>query len=241
MSIKGNIHSFESFGTVDGPGVRFVIFSQGCPLRCLYCHNPDTWANDGASIVLTPQELLTEVLKYKSYFQKRGGITFSGGEPLLQAEFVMEFFKLCKKENIHTALDTSGIFLNENVKEALQYTDLVLLDIKTINADLHQSLTGAKIENTLKFLDYLQELNKPTWIRHVVVPTITDNVTDLKALAQYLINLSVIEKVELLPYHSIGTFKYQELKIKYKLEHVPDMTKDQLEAVKSIFAQYNIF
>jgi len=237
MSITGKIHSLESFGTVDGPGVRFVIFAQGCPLRCLYCHNPDTWSVDEGSIFLTPKELLKEVVRYKKYFEKRGGVTFSGGEPLMQAEFVKEFFKLCKKENIHTALDTSGIYLNDTVKELLQFTDLALLDIKTINKDLHPSLTGIKLDNTLKFLDYLQEISKPTWIRHVIVPTITDNEQDLKALAAYIKNFSVIEKVELLPYHSIGTFKYKEMNLKYDLEHIPDMTREELQAVKKIFGQ----
>ena len=235
MSIIGKIHSYESFGTVDGPGIRFVIFAQGCLLRCQYCHNPDTWSVDDPKIRISPEALLQEVLKYKVYFQKRGGVTFSGGEPLLQAEFVRDFFKLCKKENIHTALDTSGNFLNENIKELLEYTDLVLLDIKTINPELHPILTGVKLENSMKFLNYLQEINKPTWIRHVIVPTITDNVSDLRALSMYLKKYSTVEKIELLPYHSIGTFKYQALNMKYPLDGIPELSKERLAQLTEIF------
>jgi pyruvate formate lyase activating enzyme len=237
MALTGNIHSYESFGTVDGPGIRFVIFSQGCILRCQYCHNPDTWSTDEGKISITPEALLQEVLKYKVYFQKRGGVTFSGGEPLLQAEFVKEFFKLCKRENIHTALDTSGNFMNDHVKELLEYTDLVLLDLKTINSDLHPKLTGVKLENSLKFLDYLQEIEKSTWIRHVVVPTLTDNESDLKALALYIKDYPVVEKVELLPYHSIGAFKYQALNKKYPLDGIPELSKERLAEVKEIFGK----
>ena len=211
----GNLHSLETFGTVDGPGIRFVVFAQGCPLRCQYCHNPDTFDTEKAPIKISSKDLLEEVLKYKTYFQKRGGITFSGGEPFFQAEFVRDFFKLCKKENIHTAVDTSGYFLNDTVKEALQYTDLVLLDIKTINKNLHPILTGVKAHNTLKFLNYLQEINKPTWIRHVLVPGITYN--------------------ELLPYHSFGAFKYKELNKTYPLENTPELTKEELKKAKDIF------
>lgn len=235
MSITGNIHSYESFGTVDGPGIRFVIFAQGCVLRCQYCHNPDTWSLDEPKMIVSPETLLQEVMKYKVYFQKRGGVTFSGGEPLLQAEFVKEFFKLCKNEGIHTALDTSGNFLNEQVKELLDYTDLVLLDIKTINVNLHPILTGVQLENSLRFLDYLQEIQKPSWIRHVVVPTITDNEDDLKALARHIKRYSVVEKVELLPYHAIGTFKYKELKKKYPLDGIPELGKARLAVVNEIF------
>jgi pyruvate formate lyase activating enzyme len=231
----GGLHSYETFGTVDGPGIRFVIFAQGCPLRCQYCHNPDTWDTENAKIIVTPEELLHEALKYKTYFQKHGGITISGGEPLFQAEFVTEFFKLCKKENIHTAIDTSGYFLNNQVKEVLGYTDLVLLDLKTINPTLHQTLTGVKADNSFKFLDYLQKTNKPTWIRHVVVPTITDNEKDLDALARYLKNYSVVERVEILPYHTFGQFKYQELNKKYPLEGIPELSKEKLEEAKTIF------
>ena len=235
MALIGYIHSFESFGTVDGPGVRFIIFAQGCPLRCLYCHNPDTWKIGNAPIQLTPEALVSEVLKYKTYIQKRGGVTFSGGEPLLQARFVGEFFRLCKQEGIHTALDTAGFLLNSEVKQMLNYTDLVLLDIKTINASLHKKLTGIPITKPLQFLDYLQEINKPTWIRHVLVPELTNNQADVTALARYLKIYSVVERVELLPYHAYGSYKYEELGIKYPLEGVDNLPRNDLEKAKKIF------
>lgn len=236
-NVIGKIHSIESFGTVDGPGVRFVVFTQGCPLRCLYCHNPDTWNANKANILMSAQELFEETLKYKPYFEKRGGVTCSGGEPLLQGEFIKEYFKLCKNENIHTAIDTCGYFLNETVKSALQYTDLVLLDIKTINKELHQHLTGVKRDNSLRFLEYLQEINKSTWIRHVVVPTLTYKETDLEALAEYLKHFSVIEKVELLPYHTAGIVKYEALNIKYPIKDILPLSDTQLEKAKEIFKQ----
>jgi pyruvate formate lyase activating enzyme len=231
----GNIHSFESFGTVDGPGIRFVIFAQGCPLRCLYCHNPDTWKTEGAPIQMTPEELLQEVSKYKTYIQKRGGVTFSGGEPLLQARFVGAFFDLCRQNNIHTALDTSGSLFNDDVKRLLEYTDLVLLDIKTINVALHKKLTGMPQDKPLKFLNYLQEINKPTWIRHVVVPTLTNNETDLIALAHFLKPYTMIERVELLAYHTYATFKYETMGEKYPLEGIDDLDSDELKKAKEIF------
>jgi len=231
----GNLHSFETCGTVDGPGLRFVIFAQGCPLRCLYCHNPDTWKIEDAPIQMTAEALLKEVLKYESYIKKRGGVTFSGGEPLLQARFVEEFFRLCKQKNIHTALDTSGCLLNDDVKKLLEYTDLVLLDIKTINNALHKKITGITQDKPIQFLNYLQEINKPTWIRHVVVPTLTDNEADLVALAHFLKPYTVIEKIDLLPYHSYGAFKYQESGREYALAGVEDLSAEQLEKTKGIF------
>ncbi|MDR0334178.1 MAG: pyruvate formate lyase-activating protein [Dysgonamonadaceae bacterium] len=231
----GNIHSLESFGTVDGPGIRYVIFAQGCPLRCLYCHNPDTWKVGNAPIQMTAEALLQEVSKYKTYIQKRGGVTFSGGEPLLQARFVGDFFRLCRQENIHTALDTSGCLFNDDVKQMLEYTDLVLLDIKTINATLHQKLTGISQDKPLAFLNYLQEINKPTWIRHVVVPTFTFNEKDLTDLAHFLKPYTMIERIELLPYHTYGAFKYEEMGKKYPLEGVEDLNSEQLKKAEEIF------
>jgi len=231
----GNIHSFESCGTVDGPGLRFVIFAQGCPLRCLYCHNPDTWDTGKAAIQITAPELLHEVLKYKTYIRRRGGVTFSGGEPLLQAKFVGEFFRLCKENGIHTALDTAGCLLNEDVKKMLEYTDLVLLDIKTTNTSLHKKITGISHEKPIQFLNYLQEINKAVWIRHVIVPTLTNNEADLKNLAQMLKKYSVVQKVELLPYHNYGVFKYQETGREYALEGVDDLNAEQLKKAKDIF------
>ena len=172
--IKGKIHSLESFGTVDGPGIRFVVFMQGCPLRCLYCHNPDTWNPKGkVKYQMTPGELLTEVLRYKSFIA-RGGVTVTGGEPLLQPEFLKEFFRLCQEQGLHTALDTSGFVCTSKAWEVLDYVDLVLLDIKTLNPDLHPLLAGVKQDNTLLFLDELERRGIDTWIRHVIVPGYTD-------------------------------------------------------------------
>jgi len=238
--IKGRIHSFESFGTVDGPGIRFVVFLQGCPLRCLYCHNPDTWdVHTASNYEMTAAELLKEVLKYKNYIRK-GGVTVTGGEPLLQAAFVKEFFQLCKKENIHTALDTSGYINSPKALEVLAYTDLVLLDIKSIDPGQHTTLTGVKLNNTLKFLDYLQEHKVDTWIRHVIVPGITDNDEQLRKLAEYLTHYSVIKKVELIPYHTMGIHKYEQLNMKYRLEGIEALSTERLENAQHIFQQYNL-
>lgn len=237
--MTGKIHSLESFGTVDGPGLRFVIFMQGCPLRCLYCHNPDTWdIKNPAKIELTPEELIQEVLKYKSFIIK-GGVTVTGGEPLLQAKFIKEFFILCKKQNIHTALDTSGAIFNENAKQVLEYTDLVLLDIKSINPKTYQTLTGTKLDNTLLFLNYLEEKQIDTWVRHVIVPKYTDNESELKEMASFLSSYKVVKKVELLPYHTMGVNKYQQLGLDYKLNNTPPLPSEQLTIAKKIFSKWN--
>ncbi len=233
--MQGKIHSLESFGTVDGPGIRFVVFLQGCPLRCLYCHNPDTWDTKGGSKYLfTPDELLAEVLRYKSFIAK-GGVTVTGGEPLLQAEFVKEFFLLCKEEGIHTALDTSGAIITERALNALDNTDLVLLDVKSIDAAQHSELTGVKMNNTLKCLEYLEKNNIPTWVRHVIVPGWTDNDTLLKKLADFLSPYQCVEKVELLPYHDMGTRKYEQMGLKYSLKGVAPLSDERLQNAMKIF------
>lgn len=238
--MKAKIHSLESFGTVDGPGIRFVIFMQGCPLRCLYCHNPDTWDTQNPSrYLMSAPELLTEVLKYKNYIAS-GGVTVTGGEPLLQAEFLTEFFRLCKKEGIHTTLDTSGYILNDKVKEALEYVDLVLLDIKTINPDLHKTLAGVKRDNSLKFLDYLGTRQIDTWIRHVIVPNLTDKEEELEKLATYLTPYSVIKKIELLPYHVMGIHKYEQMGMDYKLKGTEPLSTEQLNHAKEIFRKHKL-
>ena len=236
--IVGKIHSLESFGTVDGPGIRFVVFMQGCPLRCLYCHNPDTWdPNRKVNYQMTPDELLSEVLKYKSFIAK-GGVTVTGGEPLLQAEFLKEFFRLCREAGIHTAVDTSGYMCNAKAMEVLEYVDLVLLDIKTFNPELHPTLTGVKQENTLRFLNELEKRGIDTWIRHVIVPGYTDNDEWLEALAKFVSGFKVVRKVELLPYHTMGTYKYEELGIDYKLKGVEPLSRERLENAKQIFSRY---
>ncbi len=233
--MQGKIHSLESFGTVDGPGIRFVVFLQGCPLRCLYCHNPDTWDTKGGSKYLfTPDELLAEVLRYKSFIAK-GGVTVTGGEPLLQAEFVKEFFLLCKEEGIHTALDTSGAIATQGALNALDNTDLVLLDVKSIDAVQHKELTGVKMNNTLKCLEHLEKNNIPTWVRHVIVPGWTDNDTLLKKLADFLAPYQCVEKVELLPYHDMGTRKYEQMGLEYSLKGVAPLSDERLQNAMKIF------
>ena len=238
--MNGRIHSLESFGTVDGPGIRFVVFMQGCPLRCLYCHNPDTWDTlNPSKYTMTPHELLAEVLKYKNFIAK-GGVTATGGEPLLQAAFLTEFFALCQGEGLHTALDTSGYYLNDTVKELLKYVNLVLLDIKTLEPELHKTLTGVKGDNSLKFLNYLEESHIDTWIRHVIVPGLTDNDEYLDKLAQYLTHYTVVKKVELLPYHIMGSTKYEQMGLDYKLKGVEPLSTERLENAKKIFRRYNL-
>jgi len=233
--LKGKIHSLETFGTVDGQGIRFVVFMQGCPLRCLYCHNPDTWdTKQKATYEMTTPELLGEVIRYKSFIEK-GGVTVSGGEPLMQPEFLKEFFRLCREKGIHTALDTSGYISSRKVLEVLEYVDLVLLDIKTIDPGLHPRLTGVKIDDTLQFLEYLEEKNIPVWIRHVLVPDLTDNDEQLEKLARFLKRFKVIQKIELLPYHDMGKHKYEQLGIEYKLKETSPLSFERLANAKDIF------
>ena len=225
----GNIHSLETLGAVDGPGIRFVAFMQGCPLRCAFCHNPDTWdAKAEPQFRWTPEELLREVLRYKSFIRK-GGVTLSGGEPLLQARFVREFFRLCRERGIHTALDTSGAVFSDDARAAMDFTDLVLLDIKTADDALHRPYVGAERTNNHRWFEYLKEIGKPIWVRHVVVPGYTLDEARLKDLADYLRNyLCIIERIELLPYHSLGRHKYEKLGIPYALSDVPDLTQEQI-------------
>lgn len=241
-----NIHSLESFGTVDGPGIRFVVFLQGCPLRCLFCHNPDTWdARRPVPYNWTPEELLEEVLRYKSFI-KSGGVTCTGGEPLVQARELTEFFRLCKAKGLHTCLDTSGAVWNDDVRALLDYTDLVMLDIKAFDSaegagdadDLHVRLTGKPRTNNRLLLDYLEEHHIPTWIRHVVVPGYTDDDNRLRALAAHVAKFSCVEKVEILPYHTMGTVKYESLGIPYPLAGVPALSGERAEEVRALFRQY---
>lgn len=238
--VMGNIHSYESMGTVDGPGLRYVVFLQGCPLRCKFCHNPDTWNMTEKKIQESAQDTLKKIKRYKTYFGKKGGVTVTGGEPLVQADFVLELFKLCKQEGIHTALDTSGYIFNEKVKEILKYTDLVLLDIKCIDKDIYRDLTKVELDNTLKFAEYLKEIGKATWIRHVVVPGITDNDELLEETAQYISTLDNVEMVEILPYHTLGEFKYKELGMKYALEGVEDLPYERKLEIMEMFKKYNL-
>lgn len=231
--LSGNIHSLESFGTVDGPGIRFVVFLQGCPMRCLYCHNPDTW-DYSENKRMSSDEILEKYEKVKE-FLKNGGITVTGGEPLMQIDFVIDLFKKAKQRSIHTALDTSGVLFNKEntskIDELLKYTDLVMLDIKHINDEEHKKLTKHSNKNILEFAKYLSDKNIPMWVRHVVVPTITDNEQYLKELGEFLAGLNNIKALDVLPYHNMAIPKYENLKIQYPLKDLPAMTKD--EAIKA--------
>ena len=233
--MNGKIHSIETFGTVDGPGIRFVIFMQGCCLKCKYCHNRDTWSFSSGKLA-TLQELVKEILKYKSYMDSSGGgVTVSGGEPLLQTDFICALFRELKKYNIHTAIDTAGsIPLSYEIKELLKYTDLVLLDIKHINNEKCINLTGAPNKHTLEFAKYLNNLNIPVWIRQVLVPGYTDDKFDLLELKKFINSLTNVEKVELLPYHNLGKFKWEELGDVYELDNVEPATQEDLDRVKQI-------
>lgn len=237
--MKGFIHSFESFGTKDGPGIRFVLFMQGCPLRCLFCHNPDTWKLNESKHELCPEEVFKDIAKVKPFI-RNGGVTISGGEPLLQTEFISELFDLCKKDGIHTAIDTSGYVLNDRVKEVLEKTDLVLLDVKHINPDKYKKLTSKPLEPTLNFLDYLSEINKPTWIRYVLVPNFSDDEEDLHNWAKYISQFKNIERVDILPFHQMGIHKWEQLGIDYKLKDVASPSVDEVKKAENIFKSYDL-
>ena len=242
--MTARINQLESFGTVDGPGIRFVVFFQGCPLRCQFCHNPDTWSADLEGIEnngkgsgeFSPEQLLQEVLRYKNFIRS-GGVTATGGEPLMQAEFLREFFRLCKAEGIHTCLDTSGAISNERTKAVMEFTDLVMLDLKTLDDNLHKSYTGSSRENNHRWMNYLQEIGKPTWIRHVVVPNITDNEDRLQAVIDYISHYNCIERVELLGYHIMGEAKYKKMNIPYPLEGTPPLQPERLEEIREMFRE----
>lgn len=234
--MNGFIHSKESFGTVDGPGIRYVLFMQGCPMRCLYCHNPDTWKIGGGEEI-TVDEVIGEFNKNRAFYSK-GGITVSGGEPLLQIDFLIDLFRKAKEESIHTCIDTSGVTYNpENTEylkkldELMEYTDLVMLDIKHIDPDRHIELTSRKNGNILEFAKYLESKNIPVWIRHVIVEGYTDSPEDLKALGRFIGKLRNLKALDVLPYHTMGVSKYKELGIPYKLEGLKSLP--QSEAVKA--------
>lgn len=241
--MKGRVHSFESFGTVDGPGIRFVLFLQGCPLRCKYCHNPDTWAYKEGS-QYTVEEVINRILKYKTYFQNGGGVTVSGGEPLVQIDFVIALFKELKKYNIHTCVDTSGImFVKSNPKVVAQYEelfkvcDLFLLDLKHIDSKQHQELTGLQNEKIIDYAQFLSEKNKDVWIRHVLVPGYTTEKDYLVQLRKFVETLKNVRKIEVLPYHTMGTVKYQQMGLKYALEGLEPPTKQQVETAEAILVR----
>ena len=224
---KGHVHSIESMGLVDGHGIRTVVFLQGCKLRCQYCHNPDTWNLADKAILMEPQELIRKLVRFKSYYKAKGGVTFSGGEPLLQKDFLLEVLPLCKEAGINTCLDTAGCGVGDYEK-ILAHTDLVILDIKHYTREGYAMVTGHSIDEVNKFLAVLQKLAIPLWLRHVVVPGLTDGDEHLKGLADYVKTIKNVERIELLPYHVLGVPKYKTLGIPYKLEGVPPMEAAEL-------------
>lgn len=238
-ALLGNVHSVESFGTQDGPGVRFVFFMQGCPLQCLYCHNPDTWNIKQTNKLISVEYAFNEIWKVKGFI-KSGGITLSGGEPLLQVDFAKELFKLCKEADIHTCIDTSGCIFNKNVKELLEYTDLVLLDLKHINKDVYKHITSGNLYNTLSLLEYLQEIDKDTWLRYVLVPGLTDNEEHLHQWAKYVSAYTNVKRIDLLPFHQMAKEKWQKLGCEYKLIDIAPPSVALIEQVKHIFKSYNL-
>ena len=227
----GHIDSIETLGLVDGPGVRVVVFLQGCPLRCLFCHNPETWtAND--KFLITPNELVRHIYKYRNYFGTDGGVTFSGGEPLFQHDFLLECLKLCKKMGIHTCLDTSGSC--RKYEDILKYVDLVIWDVKALDNDGYHKMTGQNIDVSLEFLKYCQDTGVKMWIRQVIVPGINDNIQYINRLKDFIKTLKNVERVELLPYHLLGVSKYKQLGIPYRLEGVPAMDKDKCDELYKV-------
>jgi pyruvate formate lyase activating enzyme len=238
--MKGFIHSIESCGTVDGPGLRYVIFTQGCVLRCQYCHNADTW-EIGKGKEMTVEEIIDDVKTYLPFINASGGgITVSGGEPLLQIDFLIELFKACKKLGIHTAIDSSGgcytaeASFQQKLNELLSYTDLILLDLKHIDEKKHRKLTGKTNQHILQFARFLSEKNVPVWIRHVLVPTITDDPNDLRSLAAFIRTLNNVKKIEILPYHKLGVYKWKVLGLKYPLEGIEPPSEESVEMAQRI-------
>ena len=227
----GHIDSIETLGLVDGPGIRVVVFLQGCPLRCLFCHNPETWTvND--KFLITPEELVRHIYKYRNYFGTDGGVTFSGGEPLFQHDFLLECLKLCKKMGINTCLDTAGSC--RGYEDILKYVDLVIWDVKALENDAYHKMTGQDINTSLSFLKYCQDTGVKMWIRQVIVPGINDNVDYINKLKDFIRPLKNVEKIELLPYHLLGVSKYKQLGIPYRLGGVPAMDKEKCDELYKI-------
>ena len=232
----GHIDSIETFGMVDGPGIRVVVFFQGCPLRCIFCHNPETWfIND--KMLITPNDLVKFICKYRNYFGENGGVTFSGGEPLFQRDFLLECLKLCKKMGINTCLDTSGV--GDDYDEILDLVDLVIFDIKAIENDKYLDITGNKINKSLEFLRECQDREKKMWLRQVIIPGINDNYEYISDLKKFIESLKNVEKIELLPYHKLGVSKYEKLGIPYKLDAVPAMDKDKCDELYKMLIDVN--
>ncbi|MCR5272740.1 MAG: pyruvate formate lyase-activating protein [Lachnospiraceae bacterium] len=239
MSNKGYIHSFESFALVDGPGVRYCIFLQGCNMRCRYCHNPDTWKT-GCGEEWEAQKLFDKVYRYKTYWKNNGGITVSGGEALLQMDFVTEFFEIAKSKGVNTCLDTSGNPFEmtpeylEKFDRLMKVTDLFMLDLKEMDDEKHKDLTGCSNKNILEMAKYLSDNNKDMWIRRVLVPGLTDDEKDLKDTADFIKTLNSVKKVEILPYHTLGVQKWKDLGIKYSLDDFDPPTDEEVKKAKDI-------
>ncbi|UUX34437.1 pyruvate formate-lyase-activating protein [Fundicoccus culcitae] len=238
-AVTGFVHSTESFGSVDGPGIRFITFMQGCRMRCEFCHNPDTWNTKGGT-EYTPQQLFDEAIRYREFWGTKGGVTVSGGEPLLQIDFLIEYFKLCKAAGVNTCLDScGGPFTRKEpffsrFEELMQYTDLMLLDIKHIDNEGHRKLTGHPNENIIDLARYLDEIQQPIWVRHVLVPERTDYDEYLIRLGDFVGSLSNVLKFEILPYHKLGVYKYEALGIKYRLAGIEPPTPERVENAKRI-------
>lgn len=234
LKYYAKIHSIESFGTVDGPGIRFVLFLQGCHLKCKYCHNRDTWDMNGGTYK-SLDDIFEKIIKYKNYICPNGGVTVTGGEPLLQTKFLIELFKKLKKENIHTCIDTSGmVSLTDDIKYLLSLTDLVLLDIKHINSAKSKELVGFSNEKELEFAKYLSDNDIHMWIRQVLIPTITDDEKDLSSLKHFISSLKTVDKVEILPYHDMGKYKWKQLGVNYDLENIRMATNEDILKAKKI-------
>ncbi len=236
VSVTGRVHSIQSLGTLDGPGVRFVVFLQGCNLRCGCCHNPDTWLLSGGT-VYTPLEIVEKAVRYREYFGKEGGITLSGGEPLLQPEFAREVFALCHREGIHTCLDTSGSILNEASRALLAETDRVLLDLKYTCDSLYREHVGCGIGTTLEFLSYLNEKQIPVTLRQVIIPTLNDNGENIFALKAVAEKHLCVDKIELLPFRKICQIKYDKLGIPFPFAHLPEPKRETMLALEKMLAE----
>lgn len=238
--MNGYIHSVDTFGSVDGPGIRYIVFTSGCLMRCQYCHNPDTWKmKDGKE--MSVDELVSDIVRYRSYMMATGGgVTITGGEPLLQPEFVYELMNKLHSFGIHVAIDTCGFPDIDKVNFVVNEADLILLDIKSFDRETHKIVTSQEVDNTLRFAEYLNKINKRTWVRFVLVPGLTDDPANIEGLAQYLQNMKNVEMVELLPFHKMGEHKWEAMGQEYKLLNTPTPTAEEVAKARAIFEKYGL-